>query len=144
MMEDDRLNSFFRFEDLRIYEKVLSYIEWVYGITNLFPEIESTGGMASRFLNAAQNVAVAIAEGSGRNKPQFVQMLKDARGSVRECLVLGTIAYRLNFISEEKKEENREYLIEISKMLGALITSLQKPGRKNESRSEYEMERVID
>jgi four helix bundle protein len=143
-MEDDRMNSFFRFEDLRIYEKVLSYVEWVYGVTNLFPEIESTGGLAARLMNAAQDVAVSIAEGSGRSKPQFVQMLKDARGSVRECLVLGTIAYRLSFISEEKKDENREYLIEISKMLGALITSLQKPGRKTEHRPEYEVERMND
>lgn len=143
-MEEERINSFFRFEDLRIYEKTLSYVEWVYSITSLFPEIESTGGIASRFMNAAQNVAVSIAEGSGRNKPQFVQMLKDARGSVRECLVLGTIAYRLNFISEEKMEENRDMLIEVSKMLGALITSLQKPSRRNDVREEYANERMAE
>lgn len=143
-MEEERNSSFFRFEDLRIYEKTLSYVEWVYNLTTLFPETGMIGDLATRFLNAAQNVAVSIAEGSGRNKPQFVQMLKDARGSVRECLVLGTIVYRLNFVSEEKNEENRELLIEISKMLGALITSLQKPNRRNEPRPEYEEERITD
>jgi len=71
-------------------------------------------------------------------------MLKDARGSVRECLVLGTISYRLNFISEEKMEENREMLIEVSKMLGALITSLQKPSRRDDVREEYANERMAE
>lgn len=143
-MEEERNSSFFRFEDLRIYEKTLIYVEWVYNLTTLFPETGTMGNLANRFLNAAQNVAVSIAEGSGRSKPQFVQMLKDARGSVRECLVLGTIVYRLNFITEEKNEENRELLIEISKMLGALITSLQKPNRRNEPRAEYEEERITE
>ncbi len=144
MMEEERNVSFFRFEDLRIYEKVLNYVEWVHAVTELFPEMGTNGGMSSRFFNAAQNIAVSIAEGSGRNKPQFVQLLKEARGAVRECLVLGTIAYRLNFISEQKMEENREMLVEISKMLGALITSLQKPSRRNDVRSDYEEENVTN
>ena len=61
-----------------------------------------------------------------------------------ECLVLGTIAGRLHYLSDDKTEENRELLIEISKMLGALITSLQKYNRKSESRNEYEEERMVE
>lgn len=144
-MEEEKLMSFFRFEDLRIYDKVLAYVEWVYGTANLFPEIESTGGLASRFFNASQNIAVYIAEGSGRNKMQFVSRLKEARASVRECLVLSTIANKLGFITEDKNNENREMLIEISKMLGALITSLQKPGnRRQDPKVEVEEEKLND
>jgi four helix bundle protein len=133
-MEDERMISFFRFEDLRIYEKVLSYIEWVYETTRLFPDEGLMADMGKRYLNAAHNIAVAIAEGSGRNKQQFVGLLKEARASARECIVLGTSAQRLNFITVERADENRELLIEISKMLGALITSLQKGSRRNDNR----------
>ncbi len=139
-MEEERTTSFFRFEDLRIYDKALAYVEWVYEVTKLFPETGPIAGIASRYLNAAHDIAVSIAEGSGRNKPQFVMLLKDARASARECIVLGTTTARLHYLSEEKLEENRELLIEISKMLGALITSLQKPIKRNGSRNSYDEE----
>lgn len=135
-------NSFFRFEDLRIYEKTLTYIEWVHETIAVFPDNGIAEDIGSRFMNAAQDVSVAIAEGSGRSKPHFVQILKDARGSVRECLVIGTIVYRLGYISEVRMEENRDLLIEVSKMLGALITSLQKSGRKHENRHDYDEDKT--
>jgi len=131
-------NSFFRFEDLRIYEKTLLYIEWVHETISMFPDNGIGDDIGSRMMNAAQDVSVAIAEGSGRSKPHFVQILKDARGSVRECLVMGTIVCRLGYISEARMEENRELLIEVSKMLGALITSLQKSGRKPDNRQDFD------
>lgn len=140
-MEDEKMMSFFRFEDLRIYDKVLSYIEFVHNTTMAMPDSGNAAEIARRFFNASQSIAVAIAEGSGRSKPQFVQLLKEARASVRECLVMGTISGRLLFLSEQQVEENREMIMEISKMLGALITSLQKTTRKSEPRHEYEEER---
>jgi four helix bundle protein len=135
-MDDEKATSFFRFEDLRIYDKALAYIEWVYEVTRFFPETGPMSIIGQRYLNAAHNIATSIAEGSGRNKQQFVVLLKDARAAARECIVLGTAAQRLNYLTIEKADENRELLIEISKMLGALITSLQKSGRRNENRHE--------
>ncbi len=131
-MEDERTFNFFRFEDLRIYDKALAYVDWVFETTKLFPEIGSDG-LATQFLNASKNIALNIAEGSGRNKTQFVYHLKIAKSSIRECVVCTTIASRFDYIDESIKEESREKLIEISKMLGALISSLQKNIRANES-----------
>ncbi len=133
-MEEERVASFFRFEDLRIYDKSLAYVEWVYDVIRFFPEQGPVAEISKRYLDAACNISVSIAEGSGRNKQQFIGLLKEARAAARECVVLGTTACKLNYLTEEKVAENKELLIEISKMLGALITSLQKGSRRSDSR----------
>ena len=124
-METDRNKFFFRFEDLRIYNKAIDYVNWVYSTTELFPESEKLG-LTAKFVNAAQSIAINIAEGSGRNKTQFIYYLKMAKSSIRECIVITTIASKLSIISEESIEESRNYLIEMTKMIGALIASLQR------------------
>jgi four helix bundle protein len=141
-MEDDKMMSFFRFEDLRIYDKSLAYVEWVYRTTQLFPVAAGNECFAADFLSSARKVAVAIAEGSARTKPQFAMMLKDARAGVRECLVHATIAVRLQLMSEEQGHENREMLMEMSRMLGALISSLEKPAKRHEVRNAEYDERI--
>lgn len=125
-METDRTNKFFfRFEDLRIYNKAVDYVNWVYSNTQLFPESEKLG-LTAKFINAAQSIAINIAEGSGRNKTQFIYYLKMAKSSIRECIVITTIAGKLNLMSEGSIEESRNSLIEMTKMIGALIASLQR------------------
>lgn len=117
--------TFFRFEDLRVYHKALSYVEWVHTTTTMFPEHEMHN-LTNRFVNAAQAIALQIAEGSSRNKTQFVYYLKMAKSSIRECVVYTAIAKSLNYITEENFEESRNHSMELTKMLGALIGSLQR------------------
>jgi four helix bundle protein len=123
--------NFFRFEDLRIYHKSLDYIKWVYSSVADFPAVEKSE-LGAAFIKASTNIAVYIAEGSGRNKSQFIYYLKMAKSSVRECVVLTTIAHQNGLLSTEKEEESRNFLIEISKMVGALIASLQRSRRPDE------------
>ena len=128
-MEYERPTSmFFRFEDLRIYNKALDYVSWVYSNTQSFTDIEKQG-LTAKFIATAQNIAINIAEGSGRNKIQFIIYLKLAKSSIRECIVLTSICQKLGFFSEETVEESRTFLVEMTKMLGALIASLQKSER---------------
>lgn len=136
-MEDDRTYNFFRFEDLRIYDKAISYVEWVYHLTTNLEESPNNRLIAKEFLKLSRSIATAIAEGSSRSKPQFVQLLKEAKTLVREALVTGTVMQRLKLISDEQSFENRELVIEMSRMLGALIASLEKPQRKQEIRDVY-------
>lgn len=124
-MTDERISTFFRFEDLRLYGKTMVYTEWVYKKTQLFPESEAHT-LIETFQTAAQNVPVLIAEGSALSRPIFVEFLNDARSCVRQCVVLATLATNLGYLSPEEEAESRELLIEVSKMLGALLTSLQK------------------
>ncbi|MEI6765764.1 MAG: four helix bundle protein [Bacteroidota bacterium] len=128
-MEQDKNNVFFfRFEDLRIYNKALDYVGLVHGYTKSFPENERHA-LSAKFMHAAESIAINIAEGSGRNKTQFIYYLKMAKSSIRECIVITTIAQRLKFISESSIEESRQQLIEMTKMVGALIASLQRTAK---------------
>ncbi len=120
----ERNFNFFRFEDLRIYHKSLDYVKWVYEAVEQFPQSEKIQIGAS-FIKAATSISINIAEGSGRSKSQFIYYLKMAKSSIRECVVLSTIAHLKGLLLIEKEEESRNFLIEISKMLGALISSLQ-------------------
>jgi len=130
--------NFFRFEDLRIYHKSLDYIKWVYANVAEFPA-KNREEIGAAFVKASTNIAVYIAEGSGRNKSQFIYYLKMAKSSIRECVVLSTIAHQNGFLSNEREEDSRNFLIEISKMVGALISSLQRSTRPSEEDDDDEV-----
>jgi four helix bundle protein len=126
MNERDNNVSFFRFEDLRIYAKAMDYIVWLY---QQLPAGEMTANqkfMQKAFLKSAQDIALNTAEGSSRNRTQFLYYLKMAKSSVRECVVHTEIASRSGIINEEAKEHSRTELMELTKMIGSLIASLQR------------------
>jgi len=125
MIKPDTPVSFFRFEDLRIYAKALDYITWLHNLTNRFPSHEQPT-LAHPFLKVAQSIALHLAEGSARNKPQFIYYLKMAKSSVRECVVFTEIASRLELMNEEEKEHSINKMMELTKMIGSLVTSLQR------------------
>lgn len=125
-MENERQNHFFRFEDLRIYDKSIDYYRWVNDIVSYFPKNGDGQGLSEPFVKAAQNIPLYIAEGSGRSKSQFVHYLKLAKGSARECVVFTTLAKKAGFIDDTTEENSRNHLIEITKMVGALISSIQR------------------
>lgn len=117
--------TFFRFEDLRIYHKSLDYNNWINDVSMLYPDNDKTQ-LIQRFSNSARNITFFIAEGSARNKSQFIYYLKLAKSSIRECLVCTSLAYKANNLSDTHEEESRGQLMEMTKMLGALISSLQR------------------
>ena len=121
----DKTTTFFRFEDLRVYHKALDYIDWVYQKVSAFSE-NGNSSLSKRYFDSAQAIALHIAEGSARNKSQFIYYLKMAKSSVRECVVHTSLAEKQRFISEVEQEESRHQLMEMTKMLGALIGSLQR------------------
>lgn len=120
--------TFFRFEDLRVYHKALDYIDWVYNATKLFPD-DNAKVLTERFINSAQAIAFYIAEGSARNKSQFVYYLKMAKSAVRECVVVTTLAEKQRLLTETAIGESRNELMEMTKMIGALIGSLQRAAK---------------
>ncbi|MCX6250779.1 MAG: four helix bundle protein [Bacteroidetes bacterium] len=133
--EQERPTTFFRFEDLRIYHKALEYIGWVYSIAKTSKDDAYLKFFFEKFLTSANGISLNIAEGSSRNKSQFVYYLKMAKSSVRECVVLSTVAQSRNIITDDEFENSKNYLIEMTKMIGALIGSLQrsvKPGETTE------------
>ena len=131
-IENERPMTFFRFEDLRIYHKALEYVSWVYAIAKNVKDDHFTKSFFERFLSSAHSIALNIAEGSSRNKSQFVYYLKMAKSSVRECVVLSTVGQSRSFISKEAFDESKMHLMEMTKMIGALIGSLQRSAKPGE------------
>ena len=131
--ESENSVSFFRFEDLRIYAKSLEYTKWVHGAINMFP-LESQNNLGNNFVKSAQAIALNIAEGSARNKSQFIYYLKMAKSAVRECVVYTAICHDQLLFSGESNEQSRNQLMELTKMIGSLIASLQRsvPNLKDE------------
>jgi len=123
--EQENTISFFRFEDLRIYAKAIDYITWLYGVTSTFSEAKSIK-LKEDFMKSAQGIALNVAEGSARNKAQFVYYLKMAKSSVRECVVFTELASKLEIMNDEDKEYSRTQLMELTKMIGSLVASLQR------------------
>ena len=129
----ERNLTFFRFEDLRIYHKALDYSVWVHNTTKDFSPI-TQDNISTRFNESARAIALNIAEGSARNKSQFIYYLKMAKSSVRESLVLTSIVKKMGYLTEDQDNESRNYLMEMTKMIGALISSLQRgPGGNRDS-----------
>jgi len=130
-IEQEKPTTFFRFEDLRIYHKALEYTDTIFSMSRNVKDDPYTRYFFERFLASATSIATNIAEGSSRNKSQFVYYLKMAKSSVRECVVLSTLALSQMFITDEVFENSNNHLMEMTKMIGALIGSLQrsvKPG----------------
>lgn len=114
----------FSFEDLKVYQKSLEFINFTYDITSRFPK-EETYRLSSQFIRAAHSIALNIAEGAGDSNPQFIRFLRIALGSMKECVVCLTIAKNQKFITEKEYQNMREELSELSKMINGLIKYLR-------------------
>lgn len=131
--ENERPTTFFRFEDLRVYHKALDYTSWVYKSAKHAGNDPVAKSFFDRFINASHGIALNIAEGSSRNKSQFVYYLKMAKSSVRECVVVSSVGQNLHFLDDDSFDESKNQLMEMTKMIGALIGSLQRSVKSEES-----------
>ena len=134
----EREVTFFRFEDLRIYHKSLDYINWLNDASALYPNDDKTQ-LIERWNQSARNITFFLAEGSSRNKSQFIYYLKMAKTAIRECLICTSIAFNASNLSKNHEEISRGFLMEMTKMIGALISSLQRSsgGNHNSNGNEY-------
>jgi four helix bundle protein len=135
--ENDRNNTFFRFEDLRIYHKALNYTKWIHHTTSSHTDATCMRILDS-FNTSSQNIVLNIAEGSARNKSQFIYYLKMAKSAVRECLVYTSICYKTGLFNDDEEDESRNQLMEMTKMIGALISSLQRSNHNNKRDDDHD------
>ena len=131
--------SFFRFEDLRVYQKALDYYTWIHNKTDFFPNSDSNP-LVKIFTIDALEIASKISEGSSRNKSEFIDSLKEAKIAIRRCVVNSSASIKLGYIDNKEEEESRTQLMELTKMLGALIGSLQRDTRSNNHQKQQETE----
>lgn len=135
--QEERTVSFFRFEDLRVYGKATDYATWV-STQMAAPRSESEKTLAASFCHSSYDIALNIAEGSSRSKSQFDHYLKIAKTAIRECVVYTEVAHNLGLMNNEQHNQSREYLMELTRMLGALIISLQRSAERRSEQAEEE------
>jgi four helix bundle protein len=116
----------FKFEDLKVYQKSLDFVDATYKLLKKFP-VEEKYGLTSQYKRAAVSISLNIAEGAGDTNAQFNRYLQIAWDSVKECVVCSTIARRQGLISEKEDNSSRLQLEELAKM----IVSLQKYLKNN-------------
>ena len=109
----------FNFEDLKVYQKALDFIDSTYNLNQKFPERENYG-LTSQFRRSSISIALNIAEGTGDSNSQFNRFLNISSGSIKECVVCSSIAKRLGYIENEDDYANRLKLEELSKMTASL------------------------
>ena len=133
--------SFFRFEDLRIYAKATDYSTWI--INNIgHPENDMQRNLVNSFCHSYYDIALNSAEGSSRNKNQFEHYLKISKSAIRECIVYTAIAFNTGLFDEDKCNQSREFLMELTRMIGALIISMQRGSRSRHE--EYDSDTTTD
>lgn len=115
----------FKFEELQVYQKSLVFIDDVYLITGKFPK-EEIYGITSQFRRASTSIALNIAEGAGSSNSEFKRYLQIALNSVKECVVCNEIAFRQKYLDEADYYKFRNELVELSKMITALMKYLIK------------------
>ncbi len=140
MEEQEKNASFFRFEDLRLYAKATDYSSWLIRVLNE-PRTKREEVFVQSFCRSAFDISLNIAEGSARNKTQFEYYLKIAKTAIRECVVFSTVASDMGLFDNDAYQKSRETLMELTRMVGALIISIQRSNggrrRENEDPSNY-------
>lgn len=104
----------------------MDYITWLYSEVEMMTDGSAINVLKESFLKSAQNIALNTAEGSSRSKTQFLYYLKMAKSSVRECVVYTEIMSRKHLLGDEAVNYSRNQLMELTKMIGSLIASLQR------------------
>jgi four helix bundle protein len=81
----------FNFEKLEVWQKAVSYADFVYLVTRPFPADERFG-LTNQIRRAANSISSNIAEGSSRPPADFAKFLTYAAGSLYETITQAVIA----------------------------------------------------
>jgi len=113
-------------KDLIVWQKSINFVTRIYEETKSFPK-EEIYGLVSQLRRAAVSIPSNIAEGAARNTDkEYARFLFIARASASEIETQLIIAENLNFnTNKEGNYQLRKELLEISKMLTALINRIQ-------------------
>ncbi|HBC21535.1 MAG TPA: four helix bundle protein [Porphyromonadaceae bacterium] len=110
------------YKQLQVWQKGMDLTEEVYRLVKQLPR-EETFAMSDQLRRAAVSVPSNIAEGHGRGTDkEFIKFLTIARGSLLEVETQLLICNRLNLISSSDSRLAQSLIIEIGKMLNALIS----------------------
>jgi four helix bundle protein len=116
------------YRDLELWQKAMDLVVECYGATKKFPERE-VYGLISQIQRAAVSIPANVAEGQGRqHRPEFIQHLSIAYGSLAELETHIQIARRLNYLKDDEERRLLQRTGEVGRLLNGLLRFLR---RKN-------------
>ena len=122
--DNQKTAPFFKFENLRIYHKSLQFSTAVLAIYDL-AQSDADRMVAKQLFKASSMITNNIIDGSCSCKSNFIEFLQQAKSNIRACVTLTALLLHRKVIDEEQANDIRNELIELTKMTGALIVSLQ-------------------
>ena len=130
--ETTKTNNFFKFEGLRIYHKSVDFTNAILSLSNTV-QTDAQRPLINQFINQAGLITSNIIEGASRPKTEFIDYLQNAKTNIGRCVMLCTLASQQHLIDETQENDIRNELMELTKMIGALIISFQKHDSVNNS-----------
>jgi four helix bundle protein len=117
------------FHSLQVWEKAHAFTLATYKGTTVFPAQESYG-LASQIRRAAVSIPANIAEGCGRqSEADFARFLQISMGSASEVEYHLLLAHDLGFLEDSIYADLNQKVIEIKRMLAALLKTLRADNR---------------
>ena len=113
-------------KDLDSWKKSIDLVTEIYQLTRLFPDYERFG-LSSQMQRSAVSIPSNIAEGSGRDSmKETIHFLYVSQGSLAELETQLIIAGKLNYLTNEKRDELLKVMEEITKLIYGLINYYKK------------------
>lgn len=113
------------FKKLTVWQKAHELALEIYQTTSTFPK-EEIYGLTSQLRRASVSIPSNIAEGCGRaGNAELVHFLHIALGSASEIEYQILLAHDLGFIESTTYEKLFNDVVQVKKMLGALIAKLK-------------------
>ena len=124
------------YRDLRVWQEAMDLAAAVHGLTKVFPR-EERYGLTSQLRRSAIFVPSNIAEGYGRHSTgSYLQFLKTARGSLNEIETQLELSVRFEYADAEKIQPHLLHADRLSKMLSALIRSIENSSKSDQPQTE--------
>ena len=121
------------FRDLQVWDKAHKLTLEAYKITQAFPR-EELYGLTSQIRRSSASIGANIAEGCGRRgNGDFHRFLQNAMGSASELEYHILLAHDLGILPQPKFKDLNTNIVEVKRMLSALIRKLMKSARKTTS-----------
>lgn len=106
-------DSTFRFENLTVYQRALSFSLSIYNRTQSWSR-EHLFGITDQLRRSSLSVPLNIAEGYSRSRKYFQHFITLSRGSCFECIPLLNIAESLKLLTPKESQMYYNELTEIS------------------------------
>ena len=133
--ENTKPGNFFKFEGLRIYHKSVDFTNAILSLSNM-SQTEAHKQLCNMFVKEAMQISTCLIEGAYGTRTAFIDELQKAKISIGRCVAFCSLAAKQRLADETQEADIRNELMELTKMIGALILSFQKHDSVNNPESD--------